>query len=111
MEKVIKRGNLFYYDFGKCEGPIQSGVRPVMVVQANNYNRNAPTIIVAALTSVIKKKYLPSHIVIGEQFGLKKPSMVLLEQMRTVNKKELTEYIGTVTDEKLLRVINSSIKK
>lgn len=87
MEKVIKRGNLFYYDFGKCEGSIQSGVRPVMVVQANNYNRNAPTIIVAALTSVIKKKYLPSHIVIGEQFGLKKPSMVLLEQMRTVNKK------------------------
>ncbi len=111
MEKVIKRGDLFYYDFGKCEGSIQSGVRPVLVVQANNYNRNAPTIIVAALTSVIKKKYLPSHIVIGERFGLKKPSMVLLEQMRTVNKKELTEYIGTVTDEKLLRVISSSIKK
>ena len=106
MKREIERGDLFYYDFGSREGSIQSGLRPVMVVQANNFNANAPTVIVAALTSVIKKQYLPSHIVLGENYGLKKPSMVLLEQVQTVNKKELTEYVGTVDDEKLLRRIN-----
>ena len=63
QRKEIKRGDLFYYDFGTREGSIQSGVRPVLVVQADDYNRNAPTIIVACLTAVIKKRYLPSHII------------------------------------------------
>lgn len=111
MKKGIKRGDMFYYDFGNRKGSIQSGTRPVLVVQADNFNANAPTVVVAALTSVIKKQYLPSHIVIGDQFGLKKPSMVMLEQVQTVNKTELTEYIGTITDDKLLHRINSAMKK
>ena len=61
-EKMICRGDLFYYDFGDNSGSVQSGERPVLVVQADDYNQNAPTIIVAAVTSVIKKRYLPSHI-------------------------------------------------
>ena len=81
MKKKISRGDLFYYDFGEREGSIQSGVRPVLVVQANEFNTNAPTIIVASLTTVLKKRYLPSHIILGKEFGLKKPSMVLLEQI------------------------------
>ena len=97
QRKEIQRGDLFYYDFGKREGSVQSGERPVMVIQADNFNANAPTIIVAAVTAVMKKKYLPSHIILGEDFGLKKPSMVLLEQIQTVNKDELTDYIGSVT--------------
>ena len=104
-EKMICRGDLFYYDFGDNSGSVQSGERPVLVVQADDYNQNAPTIIVAAVTSVIKKRYLPSHIILGEEFGLKKPSMVLLEQIRTVNREDLREYIGTVDDDKLFRVI------
>lgn len=96
QRKEIQRGDLFYYDFGKREGSVQSGERPVMVIQADNFNANAPTIIVAAVTAVMKKKYLPSHIILGEDFGLKKPSMVLLEQIQTVNKDELTDYIGSV---------------
>ena len=87
-EKMICRGDLFYYDFGDNSGSVQSGERPVLVVQADDYNQNAPTIIVAAVTSVIKKRYLPSHIILGEEFGLKKPSMVLLEQIRTVNRED-----------------------
>lgn len=83
----------------------------MLVVQADDYNQNAPTIIVAAVTSVIKKRYLPSHIILGEEFGLKKPSMVLLEQIRTVNKEDLREYIGTVDDDKLFRQINATLKK
>lgn len=111
QRKEIKRGDLFYYDFGTREGSIQSGVRPVLVVQADDYNRNAPTIIVACLTAVIKKRYLPSHIILGEDFGLKKPSMVLLEQIQTVNKEHLTDYIGSVDDEHLWRQINAALKK
>ena len=110
-EKMICRGDLFYYDFGDISGSVQSGERPVLVVQADDYNQNAPTIIVAAVTSVIKKRYLPSHIILGEEFGLKKPSMVLLEQIRTVNKEDLREYIGTVDDDKLFRQINATLKK
>ena len=102
QRKEIQRGDLFYYDFGKREGSVQSGERPVMVIQADNFNANAPTIIVAAVTAVMKKKYLPSHIILGEDFGLKKPSMVLLEQIQTVNKDELTDYIGSVNDAKTL---------
>ena len=110
-EKMIYRGDLFYYDFGDNSGSVQSGERPVLVVQADDYNQNAPTIIVAAVTSVIKKRYLPSHIILGEKFGLKKPSMVLLEQIRTVNREDLREYIGTVDDDKLFRQINATLKK
>ena len=83
----------------------------MLVIQANEFNTNAPTIIVAAITTVIKKRYLPSHIILGESFGLKKPSMVLLEQIQTVNKKDLSDYIGTVDNEQILRVINNTLKK
>ena len=110
-EKIIRRGDLFYYDFGNNIGSVQHGERPVLVLQANDYNRNAPTVIIAAVTSVVKKRYLPSHIVLGENFGLKKPSMVLLEQVRTINKFELQEYIGSVDDERIIRQINTAIKK
>ena len=105
-EKTICRGDLFYYDFGTRTGSVQSGTRPVLVIQADDYNRSAPTIIVAAVTGVVKKRYLPSHILLGQEFGLKKPSMVLLEQLQTVNKDELRDYIGTIEDEQLLRRIN-----
>ena len=110
-ERTICRGDLFYYDFGNRTGSIQSGERPVLVIQADDYNKNAPTIIVVAVTSVIKKRYLPSHILLGEDFGLKKPSMVLLEQVQTVNKEDLKDYIGTVDDEQLIRQINTMLKK
>ena len=110
-ERMISRGDLFYYDFGDRVGSVQSGERPVLVVQADDYNKNAPTVIVAAVTSVIKKRYLPSHIILGDKFGLKKPSMVLLEQVQTVNKDELSDYIGTIEDEHLLRQINATLKK
>ena len=89
-ETEIRRGDIFSYDFGTRIGSIQSGVRPVLVIQADNFNANAPTVIVASITSVIKKRYLPSHIILGEDFGLTKPSMVLLEQIQTVNKDDLT---------------------
>lgn len=109
--KLIKRGDLFYCDFGNNEGSIQSGRRPVLVLQADAFNVKAPTIIVASITTVIKKSYLPSHIFLGEAFGLPKPSMVLLEQIQTVNKTELGEYIGFLDEEELWKKINVALKK
>lgn len=110
-QESISRGDIFYYDFGSTAGSVQSGERPVLVLQDDIYNQNAPTVIVAAITSVVKKRYLPSHIFLGESYGLKKSSMVLLEQVRTVNKNELKDYIGTIDDEQLLKRISIALKK
>ncbi len=74
-EKKVKYGEIYFYDFGEHEGSIQNGLRPAVVIQDNKLNDHGPTTIIAAITSVTKKLYLPSHILIGEQFGLTKPSI------------------------------------
>lgn len=111
MEQLIKRGDIFYYDFGENKGSIQNGIRPVLCLQADNFNVKAPTIIVAAITTVIKKQYLPSHVILPDDTGLKQPSMVLLEQIRAVNKADLVNKIGFLEDEQSWRRINNAIKK
>lgn len=98
----VKTGDAVWQAKQKCKD---------LVVVPPHYEEYAPTIIVAAVTAVMKKKYLPSHIILGEDFGLKKPSMVLLEQIQTVNKDELTDYIGSVNDERLWKQINAALKK
>lgn len=110
-KEKVKRGEIYLHDFGNNAGSIQNGVRPVLVVQCDEGNQASTTTIVAALTSVIKKRYLPSHIILGEKFGLKEPSMVMLEQLKTVNQSELVEYIGFVDNEYLLRKVNHGLKK
>jgi len=80
-------------------------------LQEESFNHKAPTIIVAAITTVIKKTYLKSHIYLGDSFGLPKPSMVLLEQIKSVNKSELKEFIGYIDDGKVWAEINSALKK
>ena len=67
--------------------------------------------LIAAMTSIIKKQYLPSHIILGDRFGLKEPSMVMLEQLKTVNQSDLIEYIGKIDDEHYMKKINIGIKK
>ncbi len=90
----VKRGEIYLYDFGTNEGSIQNGLRPALVVQCDEGNKASCTTVIAAMTTVIKKRYLPSHIILGDRFGLKEPSMVMLEQLRTVNQADLLEYIG-----------------
>jgi mRNA interferase MazF len=109
--RKVKRGEIYYYDFGNNEGSVQNGVRPVMVVQCEEGNQASMTTVVAAITSVIKKQYMPSHIILGDRFGLSKPSMVLLEQLKTINQAELQHYVGIVDDPDLVRMINSGLKK
>lgn len=111
MNTKIKRGDIYYYDFGKNNGSVQCGKRPVLCIQSDEFNSKAPTIIVAAITTVIKKQYLPSHVLLPENTGLKQPSMVLIEQIRAVNKSDLETYIGFVDDEQTWRYINNAVKK
>ena len=75
----VKRGEIYLYDFGTNEGSIQNGLRPALVVQCDEGNKASCTTVIAATTTVIKKRYLPSHIILGDRFGLKEPSMVMLE--------------------------------
>lgn len=107
----VRRGEIYLYNFGSNAGSIQNGIRPVLVVQCDEVNRTSTTTIVAALTSVIKKRHLSSHIILGDNFGLKEPSMLMLEQLKTVNQSELVKHIGFVDNEYLLRKINLGLKK
>lgn len=107
----VKRGEIYLYDFGTNEGSIQSGVRPALVVQCDEGNDASTTTVIAAMTSFIKKQYLPSHIILGDRFGLKEPSMVMLEQLRTVNQSDLIEYVGRIDDEHYTKKVNIGIKK
>ena len=107
----VQRGEIYLYDFGNNGWSIQNGVRPALVVQCNEGNAASSTTIIAAMTSIIKKQYLPSHIILGDQFGLKEPSMVMLEQLKTVNQSDFIEYIGKIDDEHYMKKINIGIKK
>lgn len=110
-ERNIKRGDIFFYDFGMNRGSVQCGKRPVLVLQADDFNNRAPTIIAAAITTVIKKQYMPSHIILPDDTGLKQASMVMLEQIRAVNKDDLTQYVGALHDEQTWKYINNGLKK
>lgn len=86
----VKCGEIYLYDFGNNEGSIQNGIRPVLIVQCDGGNQASTTTVIAALTTAIKKQFLPSYIILGENFGLREPSMVMFEQLKTVNQSELT---------------------
>ncbi len=92
---IIRRGDIYYADLSPVIGSEQGGVRPVLVVQNDVGNKYSPTVIAAAITSQINKAKLPTHIEVDAlQFGLSKDSVILLEQVRTIDKKRLKEKIG-----------------
>ncbi|MBO7214987.1 MAG: type II toxin-antitoxin system PemK/MazF family toxin [Clostridia bacterium] len=106
---MIKRGELYYADLSPVVGSEQGGVRPVLVVQNDIGNRHSPTIIAAAVTSKINKAKLPTHIELrAEEYGLSKDSVVLLEQIRTLDKKRLKERIGSLS-EKTMILVNDAL--
>ena len=89
---IVKRGDLFYADLSPVVGSEQGGIRPVLVVQNDVGNKYSPTIIAAAVTSQINKAKMPTHIEISaETYGLVKDSVILMEQIRTIDKKRLKE--------------------
>jgi mRNA interferase MazF len=107
---IVKRGDIFYADLSPVIGSEQGGVRPVLVIQNDIGNKYSPTIIVSAITSQINKAKLPTHIEItAPDFGLPKDSVVLLEQIRTIDKKRLREKIGHF-DEDMMEKVDDCLK-
>ena len=105
----IKRGDIFYADLSPVIGSEQGGLRPVLIVQNDVGNKYSPTVIAAAITSRMTKSKLPTHIdVLGEHVGLSKDSVILLEQIRTLDKKRLKEKMGHL-DDKVMSEVNEAI--
>lgn len=109
MDNNVKRGEIFYADLSPVVGSEQGGVRPVLIVQNDTGNRHSPTVIAAAITSQTAKAKLPTHIELtAMNYGLPKDSVVLLEQIRTLDKRRLRERMGCL-DDGLMRRVDSAI--
>ncbi len=106
--KEIKRGDIFYADLQPVIGSEQGGIRPVLVIQNNVGNHFSPTVIVAAITSR-RKNRMPTHVRLFRQQGLRKVSYVLLEQIRTIDRERLNDYIGTL-NEKVMTDVDKAIE-
>lgn len=104
----IHRGELYYADLSPVVGSEQGGVRPVLVVQNDIGNKYSPTVIAAAVTSRMTKARLPTHIEIAARsYGLQKDSVILLEQIRTLDKRRLREHMGKLDDTVMKKVDNA----
>lgn len=104
----IKRGDIYYADLSPVVGSEQGGIRPVLIVQNNIGNRYSPTVIAAAITSQQSKAKLPTHIpIVAQNCGLSKDSVVLLEQIRTIDKQRLKEKMGAVDESSMSKVNNA----
>lgn len=102
---MVKRGDIYYADLSPVVGSEQGGIRPVLIVQNDVGNKFSPTVIAAAITSQRDKNNLPTHIqVSASNCGLDKDSIVLLEQVRTLDKKRLKERMGNLDDRDMARI-------
>ncbi len=105
MSLNVKRGDIFYADLSPVVGSEQGGTRPVLIVQNDMGNRHSPTVIAAAITSQTGKAKLPTHIELSAwKYGLPKDSVVLLEQIRTLDKRRLKEHMGHLDLDLMQRV-------
>jgi mRNA interferase MazF len=105
---IIKRGDIYYADLSPVIGSEQGGVRPVLIVQNDTGNRHSPTVIAAAITSQTGKARLPTHIELAARnYGLSRDSVILLEQVRTIDKSRLRERMGQLDNATMGRVDNA----
>lgn len=105
MNKTYLRGDMYYADLGRGIGSEQEGYRPVVIIQNNTGNKYSPTVIVAAISSKVDAKAkLPTHYLLKAESGLELPSLVLLEQLRTIDKKRLETYIGRLEEKHIRRI-------
>jgi len=105
VDNSVKRGDIFYADLSPVVGSEQGGVRPVLIVQNDTGNRHSPTVIAAAITSQTGKARLPTHISLAAlSCGLPKDSVILLEQIRTLDKRRLKDRMGELDEPSMTRV-------
>ncbi|MEE1223891.1 MAG: type II toxin-antitoxin system PemK/MazF family toxin [Clostridia bacterium] len=106
---IVKRGDIYYADLSPVIGSEQGGIRPVLIIQNDVGNKYSPTVIAAAITSRINKAKMPTHIELSAaEYGLNKDSVVLLEQIRTIDKKRLREKTGRL-DGELMEKVNEAL--
>ena len=106
---IIKRGDIYYADLSPVVGSEQGGMRPVLIVQNDTGNKHSPTVIAAAITSQTGKAKLPTHIELsGHTVGLTRDSVILLEQIRTLDKSRLREKMGRL-DDGVMRKVDTAI--
>ena len=106
---IVKRGDIYYADLSPVVGSEQGGIRPVLIIQNDVGNKYSPTVIAAAITSQINKAKMPTHIELSAlEYGLNKDSVILLEQIRTIDKKRLREKTGRL-DDKLMERVNKAL--
>ena len=106
---TVKRGDIYYADLSPVVGSEQGGLRPVLIIQNDVGNKYSPTVIAAAITSKLGKSKMPTHIdVYASQFGLAKDSVILLEQIRTIDKKRLKEKMGHL-DSDVMQQVNDAL--
>ncbi len=106
---IVKRGDIYYADLSPVVGSEQGGIRPVLIIQNDVGNKYSPTVIAAAITSQINKAKMPTHIELAaKDYGLNKDSVILLEQIRTIDKKRLREKIGHL-DSVLMSTVNDAL--
>lgn len=109
MDTTVKRGDIFYADLSPVVGSEQGGTRPVLIVQNDTGNKHSPTVIAAAITSQTNKAKLPTHIEFpGKSAGLSKDSVILLEQIRTIDKRRLREHMGHL-DPAMMSLVDDAI--
>ncbi|MGM7636902.1 MULTISPECIES: type II toxin-antitoxin system PemK/MazF family toxin [unclassified Bacillus (in: firmicutes)] len=107
---IVKRGDVYFADLSPVVGSEQGGMRPVLVVQNDIGNRFSPTIIVAAITAQIQKAKLPTHVEIdAKRYGFERDSVILLEQIRTIDKQRLTDKI-TQLDEEMMEKVDDALQ-
>jgi mRNA interferase MazF len=107
---IVKRGDVYFADLSPVVGSEQGGVRPVLVIQNDIGNRFSPTVIIAAITAQIQKAKLPTHVEIDAQrYGFERDSVILLEQIRTIDKQRLTDKI-THLDEEMMEKVDEALQ-
>lgn len=108
MERTIRRGDIYYADLNPVIGSEQGGTRPVLIISNDTGNKYSPTVIISAITSRVRTKAkLPTHTAIKDFEGLSKDSVILLEQIRTIDKKRLREHIGMLDSQQILTADNA----
>ncbi len=107
--KQVKRGEIYFADLSPVVGSEQMGIRPVLILQNDRGNKHSPTTIVAAITSRKTKPKLPTHVKINTE-GLQRESIVLLEQIRTIDKSRLGDYVGKLDKDMMGKVDHAIIK-
>ena len=105
---TVKRGDIFYADLSPVVGSEQGGIRPVVIVQNDVGNKYSPTVIAAAITSKMSKAKLPTHIELSKRYGIEKDSVILLEQVRTIDKSRLREKVCHL-DQEILSSVNQAL--